>query len=166
MELLCGLKESGHHALVFSQFTTMLEALLEEANRHGLNCLYLSGKDSKEKRRDMVNAFQSGAYDVFFLSLKAGGTRLNLTAADHVIHFDPWWNAAAEDQATDRVYRMGQDKTVFVTKLVTKGTIEERIVDLQNAKRELSDQVISGGASLDGNINRDALLELLSESED
>lgn len=166
MELLCGLKESGHHALVFSQFTTMLEALLEEANRHGLNCLYLSGKDSKEKRRDMVNAFQSGAYDVFFLSLKAEGTGLNLTAADHVIHFDPWWNAAAEDQATDRVYRMGQDKTVFVTKLVTKGTIEERIVDLQNAKRELSDQVISGGASLDGNINRDALLELLSESED
>ncbi|MCD8377052.1 MAG: DEAD/DEAH box helicase [Oscillospiraceae bacterium] len=162
MDLLEEARESGHRTLVFSQFTTMLEALCGQAERRGIRYLYLSGKDSKEKRRDMVAAFQSGEYDVFFLSLKAGGTGLNLTAADHVIHFDPWWNAAAEDQATDRAHRIGQDRTVFVTKLVAKQSIEERIVALQQTKRELSDQVISG-ASADGRVTKEALLELLSE---
>lgn len=164
MELLEEARQSEHRTLVFSQFTTMLEALFAEAKRRGLRCLYLSGQNTKEQRRDMVEAFQAGSYDVFFLSLKAGGTGLNLTAADHVIHFDPWWNAAAEDQATDRAHRIGQDKTVFVTKLVARQSIEERIVALQEAKRELSDQVISGAAALDGHITREALLELLTEA--
>ncbi|MCD8144451.1 MAG: DEAD/DEAH box helicase [Oscillospiraceae bacterium] len=165
MELLDEARESEHRTLVFSQFTTMLEALYAEAQQRGMKCLYLSGKDTKEKRRDMVEAFQSGDYDVFFLSLKAGGTGLNLTAADYVVHFDPWWNAAAEDQATDRAHRIGQDKTVFVTKLVARESIEERIVAIQEAKREMSDQVISDGASFDGHITREALLELLTEAE-
>ncbi|MCD7844845.1 MAG: DEAD/DEAH box helicase, partial [Oscillospiraceae bacterium] len=164
MELLDEAREAEHPTLVFSQFTTMLEALYAEAQRRGMRCLYLSGKDSKEKRRDMVDTFQSGGCDVFFLSLKAGGTGLNLTAADHVIHFDPWWNAAAEDQATDRAHRIGQDRTVFVTKLVTRNTIEERIVALQDAKREISEQVISGEEAFEGHITRELLLELLSEA--
>ena len=160
MELLAEATEGGHRTLVFSQFTTMLRSLLAEAERHGLRCLLLTGADSKERRREMVAQFQSGGADVFFISLKAGGTGLNLTAADRIIHFDPWWNAAAEEQATDRAHRIGQDRTVFVTKLVAKGTVEERIAALQAQKRALSDTVMESG-TLDGTIGREALLALL-----
>ena len=125
-----------------------------------VSCLLLTGADSKERRREMVAQFQSGGADVFFISLKAGGTGLNLTAADRIIHFDPWWNAAAEEQATDRAHRIGQDRTVFVTKLVAKGTVEERIAALQAQKRALSDTVMESG-TLDGTIGKEALLALL-----
>ncbi len=161
MELLREGAESGHRTLVFSQFTSMLDLLLSSAEGRGLRCLYLSGKNTAEQRIKMVNDFQSGGYDVFFISLKAGGTGLNLTAADRVIHFDPWWNFAAEEQATDRTHRIGQKNTVFVTKLVCKDSIEERILDLQERKRELSDLVIGSEALSVGRIDRDELLQLL-----
>lgn len=122
--------ENGHKSLVFSSFTTMLELLQAEAERRGLHTLYLSGRDGKEKRREMVEAFRQGAYDVFFISLKAGGTGLTLTAADEVIHFDPWWNAAAEQQASDRSHRIGQKNTVFVTKLVAR---KQWLTDVQQS---------------------------------
>ena len=161
MELLQESAESGHKTLVFSQFTSMLELLIQRAEQEGLRYLYLSGKNTSEQRMDMVNAFQSGGYSVFFISLKAGGTGLNLTEADRVIHFDPWWNFAAEDQATDRTHRIGQRNTVFVTKLVCKDSIEERIVALQSRKRDLSDLVMGSEALSVGKIDRDELLELL-----
>lgn len=162
MGLLEQAAENGHKSLVFSSFTTMLELLQAEAERRGLHTLYLSGRDSKEKRREMVEAFQQGAYDVFFISLKAGGTGLTLTAADQVIHFDPWWNAAVEQQASDRSHRIGQKNTVFVTKLVARNTIEENIVALQESKREMSDAVISGSGMSSSTLDREELLELLA----
>ena len=161
MELLKEGAESGHKTLVFSQFTSMLELLIERAEQEGLRYLYLSGKNTSEQRMAMVNGFQSGGYDVFFISLKAGGTGLNLTEADRVIHFDPWWNFAAEDQATDRTHRIGQKNTVFVTKLVCKDSIEERIIELQSRKRDLSDLVMGSEALSVGKIDRDELLGLL-----
>ena len=161
MELLKEGAESGHRTLVFSQFTSMLELLIQRSEKEGLRYLYLSGKNTSEQRMAMVNGFQSGGYDVFFISLKAGGTGLNLTEADRVIHFDPWWNFAAEDQATDRTHRIGQKNTVFVTKLVCKDSIEERIIDLQSRKRGLSDLVMGSEALSAGRIDRDELLELL-----
>lgn len=164
MEFLREESESGHTTLVFSQFTSMLELLLKKAQDEGLTCLYLSGKNSAEQRIDMVNAFQGGGYNVFFISLKAGGTGLNLTKADRVIHFDPWWNFAAEEQATDRTHRIGQKNTVFVTKLVCKDSIEERILELQSRKRELSDLVIGSEGLSSGTIDRNELLSLLERS--
>lgn len=161
MELLKEAAESEHKVLVFSQFTTMLDALYAEAEKQQLRCLLLTGQNSKEQRRAMVQGFQEGNYDVFFISLKAGGTGLNLTAADRIIHFDPWWNAAAEDQATDRAHRIGQTRTVFVTKLVAKDTVEERIVALQQKKRELSDQIMESAEAGDGSFSRETLLSIL-----
>lgn len=150
--------EADHRVLVFSQFTTMLEHLMEA---YGGACLYLSGKNTKEQRRDMVARFQNGEVPVFFISLKAGGTGLNLTAADTVIHVDPWWNVAAQNQATDRAHRIGQDKVVTVFKLVTRGTIEERILDLQEQKARLSESVLSGDGIEEAALTREALLKLL-----
>lgn len=114
----------------------------------------------------MVAAFQQGNYDVFFISLKAGGTGLNLTAADRVIHFDPWWNFAAEDQATDRTHRIGQKNSVLVKKLVAKDTIEERIVKMQDNKRYLNDSIISGKNLANSKLNKEELLTLLSNKID
>ncbi len=151
--------------LVFSQFTGMLDILVQRASEEQLPSLYLSGKNTSEQRRDMVNAFQNGDYPVFFISLKAGGTGLNLMQADRVIHFDPWWNFAAEEQATDRTHRIGQKNTVFVTKLVCRDSIEERIMDLQERKRGLSDMVMDSEAISTGNLDREELLALLERRE-
>ena len=165
LELLEQAAENGHRTLVFSQFTTMLEELRGAAEMRGLSSLFLSGQDSKERRQEMVEQFQAGDYPVFFISLKAGGTGLTLTAADRVIHFDPWWNSAAEDQATDRAHRIGQTETLFVTKLVAKDTIEERIVALQQSKRALSDSILANEA-LAGGFDREELLRLLGPERD
>jgi len=163
IELLIDGAESGHRTLVFSQFTGMLELLIARATEAGLHWLYLSGKNTSEQRRDMVEKFQSGEYPVFFISLKAGGTGLNLTAADRVLHFDPWWNIAAEEQATDRTHRIGQKNKVFITKLVCKNTVEERILDLQNRKRALSDMVMDDESVRSASLDRAALLQLLQD---
>lgn len=134
--------------LIFSQFTSML-ALLEEAlHGAGLQTLKLTGETDKIERMALVEQFNSGDIPVFLISLKAGGTGLNLTGADAVIHYDPWWNTAARNQATDRAYRIGQTKGVQVFDLIAADTIEERIVRLQQEKKALSDGVLLGEDSL------------------
>jgi SNF2 family DNA or RNA helicase len=148
LELVAELREGGRRALVFSQFTGHL-ALVEEALRaRGVPYLYLDGRTPVPERTKRVAAFQAGEGDLFLISLKAGGTGLNLTAADTVIHLDPWWNPAVEDQATDRAHRIGQTKPVTVIRLVARGTIEEAVMALHEDKRKLAESILDGaGAS-------------------
>lgn len=160
IELLQTAVESGHRVLVFSQFTTMLEQLIAA---YGGEHLYLSGKNTKEQRKAKVERFQQGDVPVFFISLKAGGTGLNLTAADTVIHVDPWWNVATQNQATDRAHRIGQNQVVTVFKLVTRDTIEERIMELQERKAQLAEAVLSGEGVADTTITRETLLRILGD---
>ena|GEM_PF-544628 len=147
MDLLERLGEEGHRALVFSQFTSFLALVRERLEQAGVGYLYLDGQTPAAAREARVDAFQSGEADVFLLSLKAGGTGLNLTAATYVIHLDPWWNPAAEDQATDRAHRIGQDQPVTVYRLIAKDTVEEGIVTLHGNKRELADALLAGSGS-------------------
>ncbi len=140
-EMLEDLAGSGRSVLVFSQFATMLELIEAECTKRGIGTVKLTGKT--RKRQDAIDAFQRGEYPVFLISLKAGGVGLNLTRADTVIHYDPWWNPAAENQATDRAHRIGQDKPVFVYRLIASGTVEERVIELQAKKRALTDAALS-----------------------
>ena len=160
MEILQNAVSAGHRVLVFSQFTSMLELLIQQWDG---DYLYLSGKDQKQARRDMVEKFQSGNVPVFFISLKAGGTGLNLTAADVVIHCDPWWNVAAQNQATDRAHRIGQQNTVNVLRLVARDTIEEKIMALQEKKSALADAVVSGQGTEEFTLDKEELMALFSE---
>lgn len=161
MELLHNAIEGGHKILLFSQFTSMLELLVEAAEKEGIGYYKLTGQTSKERRMEMVKAFNEDDTSVFFISLKAGGTGLNLTSADIVIHFDPWWNVAAQNQATDRTHRIGQKNVVTVYKLIAKDSIEERIVKLQEMKQQLADQVL-GGENMDKpTFSKEELLDLL-----
>ncbi len=144
-ELLEDALAGGHRVLLFSQFTGMLQVILEALEKQKIGTFYLDGGTKAQERMRMVNAFNDGENSVFLISLKAGGTGLNLTGADVVIHYDPWWNPAVEDQATDRAYRIGQKNPVQVLKLLTKGTIEEKIFQLQQKKKELIDSVIQPG---------------------
>ena len=161
MELLQNAIEGGHKVLLFSQFTSMLELLAREAEKNGISLYKLTGQTSKEDRMRMVERFNKDDTQVFLISLKAGGTGLNLTSADIVIHFDPWWNVAAQNQATDRTHRIGQKNVVTVYKLIAKGTIEEKIVKLQEMKQELADQVLSGENMDKTTLSKEELLELL-----
>ena len=145
MELVEDAIDGGHRILVFSQFTSMLALIKRELGRKHINYHYLDGSTSAEERMRLVNSFNAGENELFLISLKAGGTGLNLTGADMVIHYDPWWNPAVEDQATDRAYRIGQKNVVQVFKLITKDTIEEKIFELQEKKKELIDSVIKPG---------------------
>lgn len=146
-ELVEELVHEGHRALVFSQFTEMLELLKGRADDEKLGYLYLDGRTRDRMAR--VDAFNApDGPPLFFISLKAGGTGLNLTAADYVIHYDPWWNPAVEDQATDRTHRIGQTRSVFAYKLITRGTVEEKILALQQRKRELAEGVLSADADV------------------
>lgn len=140
--------QGGHRILLFSQFTSMLDIIRKFLEERKIEYLYLDGSTPTQERAKMVRDFNGGKGDIFLISLKAGGTGLNLTGADTVIHFDPWWNPAVEDQATDRAYRIGQDKVVHVMKLITRGTIEEKIFALQQKKKELIDTVIKPGHTL------------------
>lgn len=155
--------EGGHKILLFSQFTSMLEIISQRLKNEGFPYYILTGATPKEERIRMVNSFKDDEVPLFLISLKAGGTGLNLTAADMVIHFDPWWNIAAQNQATDRAHRMGQEKQVSVFKLITKGTIEENILKLQESKKELAEQIITEGTISLSNLSRDDLLGLLNE---
>ncbi len=147
-EIIGNAMQSGHRVLVFSQFTSMLEIISHELTKMGIDFYYLDGSTKSRDRLRMVNEFNEGGNDVFLISLKAGGTGLNLTGADMVIHYDPWWNPAVENQATDRAHRIGQTKMVQVMKLVTKGTIEEKICNLQKLKQNMIDNVIETGGNL------------------
>ena len=138
---------SGHKALVFSQFVDHLKIVEAHLKKQAISYQYLDGSTTAKQRTARVSAFQGGEGDVFLISLTAGGTGLNLTAADYVIHLDPWWNPAVEDQASDRAHRLGQQRPVTIVRMVTTGTIEEQIQTLHSTKRELADSVLSGADS-------------------
>lgn len=148
LEMLTEMVAEGRRILLFSQFTSMLDLIRSDLEQAGLAHVMLTG-DTKD-RMALVDRFQAGEADIFLISLKAGGTGLTLTAADTVIHYDPWWNPAVEDQATDRAHRIGQDKPVFVYRLVAEGTVEERILDLQARKRQLAASIHDNGAESPG----------------
>ncbi len=145
MEMLDELLDEGRKVLLFSQFTSMLALIELELEKRGIFYAKLTGQT--RDRETPISDFQQGRVPLFLVSLKAGGTGLNLTAADTVIHYDPWWNPAVEEQATARAHRIGQDKPVFVYKLMTQGTVEEKILALQNRKRGLADQLMKKGGS-------------------
>lgn len=162
LNMISNAVESGHKILLFSQFTTMLDHLAKRLEEEKISYYMLTGSTSKEKRAQMVENFNTDDTQVFCISLKAGGTGLNLTAADIVIHFDPWWNLAVQNQATDRAHRIGQKNVVNVYKLIVKDTIEENILKLQEKKRELADQILEGEGLNGGSFTKEELMELLS----
>ena len=157
--------EGGHRILLFSQFTSMLELLAKRLDAEGISHFTLQGSTPKPVRAELVRRFNGGEVSVFLISLRAGGTGLNLTAADIVIHYDPWWNVAAQNQATDRAYRIGQQNPVQVYKLIAQGTIEEKIVELQQAKQSLADTVTGTADGAILSMRPDELLQLLEGSE-
>lgn len=161
LELVKSAIEGEHKILIFSQFTSMLELLEADLNSEKIAYYKITGATPKEKRVEMVNNFNSDHTPVFLISLKAGGTGLNLTGADVVIHYDPWWNQAVQNQATDRAHRIGQTKIVSVYKLIAKGTIEEKIVKMQESKRDLADTILSGETGGITQMSKEELLELL-----
>ena len=155
--------EGEHRVLLFSQFTSMLALLEKDLEEKGIAYYKITGETPKEKRLELVDDFNSGSTPVFLISLKAGGTGLNLTGADVVIHYDPWWNVAAQNQATDRAHRIGQTKVVSVYKLIAQDTIEDKIVMMQEKKKDLAEQVLSGEMGGLSALSREELLELISE---
>jgi SNF2 family DNA or RNA helicase len=161
-QVVAELLENNHKALVFSQFVDHLKILRDHLDGERIAYQYLDGSTPAKARKQRVNAFQAGEGDVFLISLKAGGTGLNLTAADYVIHMDPWWNPAVEDQASDRAHRIGQRRPVTIYRLVARGTIEEKIVALHHHKRDLADSLLEG-ADMVGKISTEELLNLISQ---
>src|SRR6185437_15303998 len=159
-ELLEEAIDGGHRVLVFSQFVKMLALLKEKLTADGTEFCYLDG--STTNRGAVVEQFQSGTVPVFLISLKAGGVGLNLTGADTVIHFDPWWNPAVEDQATDRAHRIGQTKVVTSYKLIARGKVEEKILNLQERKREVFKATLSSEEAFAETLNWDEIQELLA----
>ncbi|WP_342245110.1 DEAD/DEAH box helicase [Pseudomonas sp. OTU5201] len=164
-EIADELLDNGHKALVFSQFVDHLEIVRAWLEQNGMHYQYLDGSTPAMERQKRIDAFQAGNGNLFLISLKAGGSGLNLTAADYVIHLDPWWNPAVEDQASDRAHRMGQQRPVTIYRLVTENTIEEQIVALHRKKRELADSLLEGG-ELSVRMDADALLRLLRGETD
>ncbi len=160
LEIINNALEGGHRVLVFSQFVSMLKIIEDKFKDNNTSYYYLDGSTPVEERLSLVDSFNQGNKDVFLISLKAGGTGLNLTGADVVIHYDPWWNPAVEDQATDRAYRIGQNNSVQVFKLITKGTIEDKIFDLQEKKKELINSVIQPGETFVNKLNEEELKEI------
>ena len=161
-EVLDELLENRHKVLVFSQFVDYLSIVRQYLDGRGIFYQYLDGSTPVRARKKRVDAFQAGQGDIFLISLKAGGQGLNLTAADYVIHMDPWWNPAVEDQASDRVHRIGQERPVTIYRLVTQGTIEEKIVDLHRHKRDLADSLLEG-SDTSGKLSTKELLRLIRE---
>ena len=160
MELIISLKQAKQKVLLFSSFTSVLDLIGNELHENHISYAMLTGSTSKEKRRELVDQFQNGLYDVFLISLKAGGTGLNLTAASNVIHYDPWWNVSAQNQATDRAHRIGQQNKVTVYKLIMKNSIEEKIQVLQAKKKQLSDTFVEGNEGSISNMSFDDILSL------
>lgn len=161
MELLHNAVDGNHKVLLFSQFTSMLSIIEERLKQEGITYYKITGATKKEERMQLVNRFNEDDTTVFLISLKAGGTGLNLTGADIVIHFDPWWNVAAQNQATDRAHRIGQKNVVTVFKLIMQDTIEEKIMKMQLAKKDLADQIISEDTNQLQNMTREDFEELL-----
>ncbi|MDR6956550.1 SNF2 family DNA or RNA helicase [Pseudomonas brassicacearum] len=164
MEMLEELFEEGRRVLLFSQFTSMLALIEDELKKRGVDYAILTGQT--RDRRTPVKEFQSGKRQIFLISLKAGGVGLNLTEADTVIHYDPWWNPATENQATDRAYRIGQEKPVFVYKLIARGTVEEKIQLLQKEKSDLAAGVLDGRVAGDWKLQSDDIEALFAPLPD
>ena len=164
LQLLENIYEAGEKVIIFSQYKEMgdiLNSIITEV--YNKKPIQLHGGTTRKERDEMAKSFQNNAfYDTFILSLKAGGTGLNLTAANHVIHFDLWWNPALEAQATDRAFRIGQKKNVFVHRLITKGTLEEKIDKMLNSKKELSQLTVNNGEKWIGDLSNKDLKELVS----
>lgn len=163
-EIVDELLENRHKALVFSQFVDHLKLIRAHLDARGVRYQYLDGSTPEAKRKTAVAAFQAGEGDLFLISLRAGGSGLNLTAADYVIHMDPWWNPAVEDQASDRAHRIGQERPVTIYRLITKGTIEEKIIALHASKRDLADGLLEG-AGEGGRLSYEDMLALIREQE-
>ena len=161
MELVRSVVSGEHKALIFSQFTRMLELLKAELEKEKIPYYEITGSTPKESRMERVRAFNADKTPVFLISLKAGGTGLNLTGADVVIHYDPWWNVAVQNQATDRAHRIGQTKVVTVYQLILKGSIEEKIMEMQRQKRALAEDILSSDNVSASTFSREELLELL-----
>ena len=165
MEVLEHSNSEGHKILVFSQFTSVLKNIAKILKMKKYKFSYLDGSVKSQDRMKMVDEFNEGENSIFLISLKAGGTGLNLTSADVVIHFDPWWNPAVEDQATDRAHRIGQENVVEVIKLIASGTVEEKIVELQESKRELIEKILGDeheNTSMINSLSEDEILDLFN----
>ena len=162
LELVDELLRNRHKALVFSQFIGHLDKVREALDGRGVRYQYIDGAVPAQQRAVRVTAFQGGEGDLFLISLKAGGTGLNLTAADYVIHLDPWWNPAVEDQASDRAHRIGQSRPVTVYRLVVTDSIEERILDLHRHKRDLAADLLEG-AEVSARLSEEALVALIRQ---
>ncbi|MDR1438778.1 MAG: DEAD/DEAH box helicase, partial [Clostridiales bacterium] len=161
-EIVLDAIDGGHRILLFSQFTGMLAIIRKWADKEKIRTSYIDGQVKPIERHRLISEFNAGEGELFLLSLKAGGTGVNLTGADMVIHYDPWWNPAVEDQATDRAYRIGQKKTVQIVKLLTAGSIEEKIFSMQSRKKRLIDAVIKPGETFLGKLTQDDLDEILA----
>ncbi|MCK5896160.1 MAG: hypothetical protein KAG20_05105, partial [Cocleimonas sp.] len=161
-ELVTELRENKHKALVFSQFVKHLTIIRQYLDKQGISYQYLDGSTPAGQRKTRVEDFQNGNGELFLISLKAGGSGLNLTAADYVIHMDPWWNPAVEDQASDRAHRIGQTRPVTIYRLVAENTIEEKIVKLHQHKRDLADSLLEG-SNMSGSMNATDMLRLIQE---
>ncbi len=162
IDLIKTLKDNKKKVLLFSSFTTVFDMLEEEFKKQGITYHILTGQTNKEKRKEEVDAFQNDDSDVFLISLKAGGTGLNLTSAQAVIHFDPWWNVSAQNQATDRAYRIGQTKNVLVYQLLMKNTIEEKIFEMQKNKKQMSDFFIENSKGGISSLSKEELKDIFS----
>ena len=163
MDLLQTIYESNEKVLIFTQYKEMGDLLVSMIEkRFGNQTLFLNGSTSVKKRTELVRDFQEkGQYKTFVLSIKAGGTGLNLTAANHVIHYDLWWNPAVEAQATDRAFRIGQHKNVMVYRLITRGTFEERINEMLVSKKDLANLTVAAGEKWIGELSNRELSELV-----
>lgn len=153
-------RSGGHRLLVFSQFRTMLDIIEKELSQLGIRCFTITGDVPAEERVKICERFNAGEGDAVLVSLKAGGTGINLTGADTVIHYDPWWNPAVTDQATDRAHRIGQTRAVQVIKLASHGTIEEKILKLEAKKRSLAEDIIQVNSKTLGNLTDDEIMSL------
>lgn len=160
MGLLNDLREGNNRALIFSQFTSFFLLVKKQLDEAGISYLYLDGTVPMKKREKLVSEFQEGECPFFLISLKAGGLGLNLTRANYVIHLDPWWNPAIEQQATDRAYRIGQKQKVIAYHLVSAHTIEEKILRMHHSKRDLSDALLDG-TDMSHKLNAKDLIEIL-----
>ena len=159
-ELMDEAVDGGHRVLVFSQFVSMLQILQTQLQKRDLRYCYLDG--STTERMKIVREFNSDkSIPVFLISLKAGGSGLNLTGADTVIHFDPWWNPAVEDQATDRAHRIGQKRTVYSIKLLTRGTVEEKVLEMQRRKKSIIDATLTSDEQVMSKLTWDDIQNLL-----
>lgn len=162
LELIHELKDGGHKIIVFSQFTSNFSYIKNAFDKEGITYMELTGKTNKNIRHQMVHDFNNDDTNVFLISLKAGGTGLNITGADTVIHFDPWWNVSAENQATDRAYRIGQKNTVTVYKIIAENTIEEKIVNMQIDKKEVADAILENNETDIKKMSKNQILDLFT----